>query len=195
MPYHPDQYFVPDGAAAGPGLPFEAEPSSGFFRKAAGKIGVSIGGVEVAELSENGLAGGLVTKELTFTETAGAGTYTGTIALPAGARIHDIGVDGQALWNSAGACAIIVGDDVDPDGFFTTTDLKATDLLAGEINNIEHPGGKAGAFITAEQRQLYQATARNVVAVVTIASGAGTLGRTRVYCTYSVPVTTAVAKV
>jgi hypothetical protein len=156
-------------------------------------------GISAAELSKiNGIAAGaglVVTQEVTFTETSGAGTYTGTMALPAGSRIIDIGVDGIALWNSAGACAIVVGDAVTADGFFTSTDLKAVDLLAGEINNIEHPGGKAGAYLASEARVLYQATARSVIAVVTQASGTGTLGRTRVYVTYSAPTPVAATKV
>lgn len=130
--------------------------------------------------------------EVNFVES-GAGTYTGTIPLPAGARIIDIGVDGQVLWNSAGAVAMVIGDGASANGFFTSTDLKATDLLAGEINNIEHPGGKAGAYIAAEQRVLYSATARNVIGVITVASGTGTAGRTRLYCVYCVP--TAIAPV
>lgn len=136
----------------------------------------------------------LVTQEVTFTETSGAGTYTGTMSLPAGSRIVDIGCDGQALWNSAGACALIVGDGADPDGFFTSTDLKATDLLAGEINNLEHPGGKAGVYIASEQRNLYSAAARDIIAVVTQASGTGTLGRTRVYVVYSAATPVAATK-
>jgi hypothetical protein len=133
-------------------------------------------------------------QEVTFTETSGAGTYTGTMSMPAGARIIDMGCDGQALWNSAGACSLKVGDGSDDDGFFTATDLKATDLLAGEINNLEHPGGKAGAYIASEQRNLYTAAARDVIAVVTQASGTGTLGRTRVYVTYAVPTAVAATK-
>jgi hypothetical protein len=136
-----------------------------------------------------------LTQEVTFTETSGAGTYTGTMALPAGSRIIDIGCDGQALWNSAGACALVVGDAGSANGFFTSTDLKAVDLLAGEINNLEHPGGKAGAYIASEQRNLYSAAARSIIAVVTQASGTGTLGRTRVYVTYTVPTPVAAAKV
>lgn len=194
MPYRPEQYFIPDGSAASPGLPFEAEPSSGFYRKSAGVVGMAIGGVEVDSFDANGPVGVVRHKEVTITETSGAGTYTGTIALPAGSRIIDIGCDGQALWNSAGACALIVGDGVDPDGFFTSTDLKATDLLAGEINNLEHPGGKAGAYIASEQRNLYSASARSVIAVVTQASGTGTAGRTRVYVDYAVVSATAATK-
>lgn len=142
--------------------------------------------------SSAAVSGGMgitITKELTFTETS-ATSYSGVIALPAGSRIIDIGVDGQALWSATTAASIVVGDGSSATGFFTATNLVATDLLAGEINNIEHPGGKAGAYIASEQRNLYQATARNVVATVT-KGGAGTSGRTRVYVTYSVPITEA----
>lgn len=188
MPYHPDTYFMPDGSVAAPGLAFESEPTTGFYRKASGTLGFAAGGVEGA------LDGGSITKELTFTETSGDGVYTGTMALPAGARISDVGCDCQAVWTASTSASLIVGDDIDPDGFFTATNLKATDLILGEINNIEHPGGKAGAYIVSEQRALYQATARNVIAEVTKV-GTGTAGRLRVYCTYSVPITVAVAKV
>lgn len=157
-----------------------------------------VNNVSAAELEKlNGISAAgylLQAQELTFTETSGAGTYTGTMVLPAGSRIIDIGCDGQALWNSAGACALIVGDAADPDGFFTSTDLKATDLLAGEINNLEHPGGKAGVYIASEQRNLYSATERSIIAVVTQASGTGTAGRTRVYVVYAVPTATAATK-
>lgn len=136
---------------------------------------------------------GLKLAECLFTE-AGAGTYTGTIALPAGARIVDLGVDAQVLWAAATSASLIVGDDADPDGFFVATNLKATDALAGEINNLEHPGGKAGVYIASEQRVLYQATARNVIGVVT-SVGAGTAGRTRLYVVYAVATASAATKV
>jgi len=134
-----------------------------------------------------------VMAEVLFTE-AGAGVYTGTIALPAGARIIDIGVDGIALWTAGTSASMIVGDAIDDNGFFVATNLKATDLLAGEINNIEHPGGLAGAYITAEQRKLYQATARSIIGVVT-SVGAGTAGRTRMYVVYATPTAGAALKV
>ena len=133
-----------------------------------------------------------VMEEVLFTE-AGEGTYTGTIALPAGARIIDIGVDGIALWDAATSASLVVGDDDSADGFFTATDLKTTDLLVGEINNIEHPGGKAGAYIASEQRKLYAAGARNVIGVVTT-GGAGTAGRTRLYVVYAVATAAAATK-
>jgi hypothetical protein len=135
----------------------------------------------------------VVMEEVTFTET-GAGVYTGTIAIPAGSQILDVAVHGIALWDAATSASLIVGDGADPDGFFTATDLKATDLLAGEVNNFEHPGGKAGVYLAAEQRILYASAARNVIGVAT-SVGAGTAGRTRLVVTYANPTAVAATKV
>jgi len=133
-----------------------------------------------------------VTAEVLFTE-AGAGTYTGTIALPAGSRIIDIGVDATAVWTAGTSASMIVGDASNDNGFFEATNLKATALLAGEINNIEHPGGLAGAYIVSEQRKLYSAEARNIIGVAT-SVGAGTAGRTRMYVCYATPTAGAAVK-
>lgn len=159
----------------------------------------SINGVSAAELAKlDALASDaypVVMASVLFTETAGAGTYTGTISLPAGSRIIDIGVDGIALWTAATSASMIVGDGADNDGFFVATNLKATDLLAGEINNIEHPGGLAGAYIASEQRVLYSAAARDVIGVVTTVGGSGTAGRTRLYVAYATATATNATKV
>jgi hypothetical protein len=132
----------------------------------------------------------VVAVERTFTETAtAAGTYTGTVPLPAGATLIDVIVNGVALWNSAGAVTMIVGDGTDPDGYLTAVDLKATDLLAGESLNFALAGGKAGAYIANNQvSPRYSATARNIIGVVTTAATGGTLGRTRMTVIYSAPI-------
>lgn len=192
MPMQADTYHVPNGIAAAPGLPFANDPDTGWFINPDGQPALAVGGSQVAAFGTHGLVNGVYLAEVTFTQTAGDGTYTGTIALPAGARILDIGVDGQALWDGTSA-SLVVGDDDTANGFFTATDLKATDLLAGEINNLEHPGGKAGAYIASEQRNLWTAAARNVIGVLTQV-GAGTLGRTRLYVLYAVGVATAAVK-
>jgi hypothetical protein len=183
--------MIPDGIAAAPGLVFESEPTTGLYKKAGGKIGIAVAGVEVGELSANGLAGGVQVASLLF-QAAGAHVFTGTIPLPAGSLIIDVGVYGLVLWNAATSASLIVGDDTTPNGFYTATDLKATDLLAFEANTIQHPGGLAGAYIVSEQRKLYSASARNVVAVVTQV-GAGNAGTTLVVVQYAVP--TAIAPV
>jgi hypothetical protein len=39
MPYRPETYVMPDGSAAAPGMAFEDEPTTGFYRKSAGVVG------------------------------------------------------------------------------------------------------------------------------------------------------------
>lgn len=138
-------------------------------------------------------AGYVVTMGAVLFTEAGAGTYTGTISLPAGSIILDVAVHGLALWDAATSASLIVGDGTDDNGFFLATNLKATDLLAGEVNNIEHPGGLAGAYIAAEQRVLYSASARDVIGVVT-SVGAGTAGRTLLVVHYATPTQGAATK-
>lgn len=152
-------------------------------------------GVTVTAAEFNRLAGlggtPIYAKEVTFTETAGAGTYTGSVNIPAGATLLDIIVNGVALWNNAGACTLKVGDVADDDGYFTGVDLKATDLLAGESLSFESAGGKAGAYIANSQvSPRYSASARVISGIVTAASTGGGAGRTRMTVVWSMPVAT-----
>ena len=125
--------------------------------------------------------------EVTFTETSGAGTYTGSVAIPAGATILDIIINGVALWNNAGACTLKVGDVADDDGYFTGVDLKATDLLAGESLSFALAGGKAGAYIANSQvSPRYSASARTISGIITTASTGGSTGRTRMTVVWTV---------
>lgn len=127
----------------------------------------------------------IVSKEVTFTETSGAGTYTGAVNVPAGATLLDIVINGVALWTNAGACTMKVGD-TDDDGYYTGIDLKATDLLAGESLSFALAGGKAGAYIANSQvSPRYSATARTINGIVTTASTAGGAGRTRMTVVYA----------
>jgi hypothetical protein len=129
----------------------------------------------------------IIAEERTFTETDGAGVYTGTVSLPAGATLLDIIVNGVALWNNAGACTMKVGD-TDDDGYFTAIDLKATDLLAGESLSFSHAGGKAGAYIANSQvSPRYAAAARDIKGIITTASTGGSTGRTRMIVVYAAP--------
>lgn len=125
-----------------------------------------------------------------FTE-AGAGTYTGTVALPAGAVVVDIIVHAIALWAAATSASMDVGDTTDPNGFFAAINLKATDLLAGESISFAQTGGKEGADLDdpaadAHVRRRYLATARNIIGKV-VSDGAGTTGRTLMTVIYTVP--------
>jgi hypothetical protein len=118
--------------------------------------------------------------EVTFTETAGAGVYTGSVTVPAGATLMDIYINGVALWNNAGACTLKVGDVANDSGFYAAVDLKATDLLAGESLSFALAGGKAGTYIANSQvSPRYSATNRVVSGIITTASTGGSTGRTR----------------
>lgn len=130
----------------------------------------------------------VVSKEVTFTETAGAGTYTGSVDIPAGATILDIQVHGVALWNASGAVTMIVGDAANDDGFFTGIDMKATDLLAGEVIRFGSTGGKEGAYLvtaTGFLSPVYSASARVISGIISAAGTAGTTGRTRMLVIYA----------
>jgi len=136
----------------------------------------------------------VLAESLYFVEN-GAGTYTGTVVIPAGATLIDVIVHADALWTAGTSATLIVGDTVDDDGIYTAVDLKATDLLAAESLSIAFPAGQFGADVVVDytsvatigasyvkRRQL--STERTLQAKVT-SVGAGTAGRTRVTFIYA----------
>lgn len=124
--------------------------------------------------------------EVTFTETTGAGTYTGSVVVPAGATILDVVINGVALWTATTSATMKVGDVADDDGYFTGIDLKATDLLAGESLSFDAAGGKAGAYIANSQvSPRYSASERTISGIVTTVGAAGNAGRTRMTVVYT----------
>lgn len=126
--------------------------------------------------------------EFAFTESDGAGIYTGSADLPAGATLLDIVVNGVALWAATTSATLKIGDTTDDDGYYTAVNLKATDLLAGESLSFAFAGGKAGAYIANSQvSPRYSATARTIAAVVTTVGAAGATGVTRVSVIYAKP--------
>lgn len=133
--------------------------------------------------------------EATFTE-AGAGTYTGTIAVPAGSTLIDIQVQSTALWTNGTSATMVVGDGDDPNGFYDAIDLKATDLLVAEVIRFGSTGGKEGAYIVTATGELnsYSASARNIIGVVTAGVGAEATGVTRMLVIYATPTAVAATK-
>lgn len=133
-------------------------------------------------------ANGVCAEQVTYTETA-AGTYTGSVTLPAGATLLDIIVDGVALWAAASSATMTVGDAGNASGFYTAVNLKATDLLAGESLSFAQSGGKAGAYnagTNTHWTNRFSATERVISGVIT-SVGAGTTGRTRMTVVYCLP--------
>lgn len=133
---------------------------------------------------------GVHAEQVTFTETTGAGVYTGSVSLPAGATLLDVIVDGVALWAATSSATMIVGDDTDDNGIYDAINLKATDLLAGESLSFAQSGGKAGAYnvgTNTHWASRYSASARSITGKITTVGAAGTTGRTRMTVVYCLP--------
>lgn len=138
----------------------------------------------------DGGGGVIFAKTVLFTEDATTTTHTGTVVIPAGATLLDILVVPQVLWTDSSA-ALVVGDANSANGWFTSTELDATDLLAGErlqASNANNWGGVNGAYLTTAGRFGQQSTnmiggycptAYSVIAVITVSTPSGTAGRTR----------------
>ncbi len=141
--------------------------------------------------------GVVITKSGIITELTGSATYTITVAVPAGAFIHDIRVTNQALWTAGTSATLKVGDTADDDGYFINGNMKATDLVLGEVLSVVNSslwGGLEGAYLVAATGQrgpqatnfgLYYAAGSNITFAV-VKVGSGTAGRTAVSVTYSV---------
>jgi hypothetical protein len=119
--------------------------------------------------------GTLVCEERTFTQAANntGGTYTATVTVPANSWIVDIKVYAVALWNSATSASLDVGDASVADGFYSSIDLLATDLLADEVLAFDSAGGSPGAYIVAAtglRNTMWSASERVITGLVTEAT-------------------------
>ncbi len=145
----------------------------------------------------SGVDGSIVSQTALFTEDATSLTHTATFTIPAGATLLDILVVPQVLW-TGGTAAFTCGDANSANGWFTTTNLKATDLILGErlqASNANNWGGVNGAYLTTAGRFGQQSTnmiggycptAYSVIGVVTVGTPATTAGRTRMTVLYSI---------
>lgn len=143
--------------------------------------------------------GKLLYQEVTFTETAGAGTYTGSVTVPAGAYLVDVVVHGVAVWDNSGTVAMDVGDAAVANGMLIITSLKAGgDLGAGETLSCggaaATDGGETGGDITGSMwTRRYLATERVISGVITTSSTGGSSGRTRMIVIYTDPTSSPIA--
>jgi hypothetical protein len=150
-------------------------------------------------------SGVLVSKRVTLTENESGTSYVGTIPVPAGAVIEDIQVIARVLWDGTSA-ALDVGDTGDPNGYFAAVDLKATDLVVGEMLSIKVGpdddagdglwGGVNGAYLVAATGRRGPVTSNfglsyvagsDILFTVTPGAADGTAGRTDCVVIYSLP--------
>lgn len=175
-------------------------PATTSYNRGKSRVGAlnNLSATEIDKL--NGIAADaypVIAAEVTFTETTGAGTYTGAITVPAGATILDIQVRSTALWTATTTALMDVGDVADPDGWYTQINLKATDLLVGEVIRFGSTGGKEGVYVvvaTGLQNTSYSASARVISGIIVTVGAAGNAGRTRMVVVYSLPTASAATK-
>lgn len=141
-------------------------------------------------------------QEVTFTETSVAGTYTGTVIVPANSWLLDIKIWNTVYWTSATSAVMDVGDVADPNGWFAGIDLKTTDIVDGasgdgEVIDFNNAGGKVGDYLvaaTGERALMYASTERLVSGIiVTVTTAGSTAGRTRMLVIYTDPAVPGVA--
>lgn len=111
----------------------------------------------------------------TFTETAAAGTYTATVAIPAGYTVLNISVTSSAVWNNTTSATLDVGDDDDPEGYFATVDLKTVPAAAGTISTLPNvTAGDYGVYCGVPKAY---AGAKTITATVVTVHAVGDTGR------------------
>ncbi len=149
-------------------------------------------------ITGDGGSGLVIAKTVLFTENAVSLTHTGTIVVPAGATLLDIYVVPQVLWTSSGTVSFSCGDAAAATGWFTATNLKATDLVLGErlqASNANNWGGVNGAYLTTAGRFGQQSAnmiggycpnAYSVIGVIAVSVASTAIGRTRLTVLYSI---------
>jgi hypothetical protein len=173
--------------------------TTAMFLPAGGKARLYYNGTRWEPYSDN--AAGLITKAVLFTENATNTIHTGTVVVPAGAILHDIEIINYILWTATSA-SLKVGDSVDDDGYFAAVNLKATDLVVGEVLRLSDSGAwgsEEGVYLTSAGRRgavatnfgTYMAAGTSIIGVITVGTPATTVGRTIMRVSYSVPVLTA----
>ena len=130
-----------------------------------------------------------------FTETAGAGTYTATVTVPANSLIIDVVWKNTALWTATTSATLVCGDADDADGYFKDIDLKSAPLAAtaGVPTSISSLLEDTGSN-TYKGMQKFSTAAQVISAVVTTEGVTGNTGRSYLFVTYATPTATAATK-
>ncbi len=143
-----------------------------------------------------GGGGPLVCVERTFTETTGAGTYTATVAIPAGATVLDVIWRNGAVWTATTSATLNVGDDDDSDGYYAAVDLKTApvaDVLGG-VGGLSTQASSTGSGDAAGVSGKFCVAARTLTATVVTVGAAGNAGRSRMLVKLCLPVSVAATK-
>ena len=141
------------------------------------------------------LSGGVFVVEKAIAEN-GAGTYTATVAIPAGATVLDVIFRNTVVWAAATSAAMTCGDTANATGYYSSTNVKTTPAAdtngagAGLSTRLSL-GASAGTYKGGGGK--FYATADTITCTVT-SVGAGTAGRSRLLVEYAIPATSIVTQ-
>lgn len=171
------------------------DPSS-LLAATAGVAGASQAVVLDASKEVSGIVNLPTVQGFSFTEDGSSTSYVATAPLVAGSLLLDILFTTTVLWDGTSQ-TLIVGDDDDDNGFFDAVNLKAADLLVGEVLSVRNSwqwGGKQGAYLveaSGKFQPIYYPTANNIIAKVTPGAGDGSAGRSFMWVVSAAPTLTA----
>lgn len=208
--FQPDADYTPSGAwtfgtaptVTSGGTVVSSTATQSLTNKTLTNPTVTTGTFASPTVTGDAASGVVVSKTVAFVEDATMTTSTGTVVIPAGATLMDIVVTSSVLWSKSSA-RFTCGDAQAATGWFTSTNLNATDLLVGERLSAAAGawGGVNGTYLvsatgvfgqaTATKAGPYYVSAGSVIGVCTVTPGAGTAGRTFMTVTYSVGQATA----
>lgn len=205
MPVHYIEYGPSGG---GLGVDFINTPNAGAVQIDGSTFELTFGGATSGTTSKKALdnttggqtvpspvvtgnagSGMIFCKQAAFVEDATTLTHTATFTIPAGSLLLDIIFLSTVLWTGGGTVNFTCGDANSANGWFTNTNLKATDLLLGErlqASNANNWGGVNGAYLTTAGRFGQQSTnmiggycptAYSVIMVITESAPSTTAGR------------------
>ncbi len=151
---------IPTGSAAAEGVSSEQ---------------ISADSVEasVAAIEDMGV---LVTRRITFTETAGAGVYTGEVVIPAGGVVHSIEAKTTADWDATTTLLDL--------GYTGALEFWEANSGIGGNGTTRPEGWSNGSNMPSPS---YFPAGTSVVAEITTTGAGGPTGRTSVTVVYSVP--------
>jgi len=129
-----------------------------------------------------------------FTESTGAGAYTATVTIPAGAVVFDVIWFNDALWSATTSADLDVGDADDPNGYFAAVDVKAAPIAAvngagGISSKLADVGSGAFGGLTR-----YYPSGGTITATVTTVGAAGATGVSRLWVLFATPTSVAAVK-
>jgi len=142
-----------------------------------------------------GQPGRILFQEVIFEEAGAAGTYTGSVTVPAKSWLLDIKLFCEAYFAAGTTASMIVGDADDPNGWFDAVDVKATDIVAGtdaEVIDFNNAGGTEGAYLSAstgERARMYDTAERVITGLITTVGTTSTAGEVRMLVMYTDPTT------